>query len=105
MTVADDTRKAGVDVAAAAITPMLAGTTIDPHKVAETAVRAAANFLGREPLFRVERWKVEMPVATVKGISEKDARRLARDFEGTAWRSSVTVFADGREELTPWERV
>lgn len=103
MTTADDTRKAGVDVAAAAIAPILAGTTINPRQVAETAVRAAANFLGREALFTVARWKAELPVATVKGIAEADACRLARDFEGTAFRSTITVYADGREELGPWE--
>lgn len=105
MTLAQDARQAAVDVAAAAIAPILADTTIRAQDVAEAAVRAAANFLHREPLFTVPRWKVELPVATVKGISEADARRLARDFEGVPWRSTVTVYADGREELGPWVRI
>jgi hypothetical protein len=105
VTLADDTRRAGVDHAAATIAPLLAGTTLNPRLVAETAVRAAANFLGREALFTVPRWKAELPVATVKGISEADARRLARDFEGVAWQSTITVYADGREELGPWKWV
>jgi hypothetical protein len=105
MTLADDTRQAAVDVAAAALAPVLPDVTAeDRERAAETAVRAAANFLHREPLFAVERWKAELPVATVKGISETDARRLAAEYEGVAWRSTITVYADGREELGPWER-
>jgi hypothetical protein len=104
MTLADDTRRAAVDVAAAAIAPILAGTTLRPVDVAETALAAAGYpSLPAPELFTVERWRIVLPVATVKGISEADARRLAALCGGTAERSTVTLLDDGTELLGPWQ--
>lgn len=62
-------------------------------------VRAAAA------VATAERWKVQLPAGTLKGITEEDARRLGAEHHGVVWRSTVTLYADGSELLGAWERV
>jgi hypothetical protein len=50
-------------------------------------------------------YKVVIPAGTLKGISEADARRIAREHHGEVYRSTVTLYADGSELLGSWERV
>ncbi|MCW6008703.1 hypothetical protein K1W54_29775 [Micromonospora sp. CPCC 205371] len=56
-----------------------------------------------EVVAEAERWKVVIPAGTLKGIAEDDARRIAAEHHGTVWRSTVTLYADGGEYLSPWE--
>lgn len=51
-----------------------------------------------------ERWKVAIPAGSLKGIAELTARGIADKYGGTAWRQTVTLYADGGEYLSPWER-
>lgn len=72
--------------------------------VVELERRARAAERGGEVVAQVERWKVVIPAGTLKGITEADARRIAAEHDGTVWRSRVTLYADGGEYLSPWER-
>ena len=72
---------------------------------AALAALAAAGRLRAPVLFEVERWKVDLPQGSVKGIAESDARRLAAEHGGTASRSVVRLLTDGTEELDSWQKV
>jgi len=69
------------------------------------AALAAAGRLRAPVLFEVERWKVDLPQGSVKGIAESDARRLAAEHGGTASRSVVRLLTDEKEELDSWQKV
>jgi hypothetical protein len=69
---------------------------------AELTALAVAGRLVHAQLFAVERWKVDLPQGSIKGISEKDARHLAEQHGGTVSRSLVRLLTDGTEVLGPW---
>ena len=80
----------------------------DEYRLEARAVLAALAAAGRlraPVLFEVERWKVDLPQGSVKGIAESDARRLAAEHGGTASRSVVRLLTDEKEELDSWQKV
>lgn len=62
-----------------------------------------------EPHVSVERWKVDLPAGTMKGISRDDALELAEDGGGTAFRSTALLITGGPDEgteiLAPWRKI
>jgi hypothetical protein len=71
--------------------------------VVQLTTRAEAAERAGEAIAEADRWKVQLPNAAIKGISEQDARRIAEEHRGTVFRSTVTLYADGGEYLAPWE--
>lgn len=71
--------------------------------VVELDRRARAAERAGEVVATAERWKVQLPAGTVKGITEADTRRISAVQHGTVWRQKVTLYADGGEYLSPWE--
>lgn len=76
-----------------------AAAVVELDRRARNAERAG------EVVAEAERWKVVIPAGTLKGISEEDARRIAAEHGGGVWRSAVTLYVDGGEYLSPWERI
>ena len=105
----DDAIRRGLDLARAAeektLRAHLAGHPIEEWAAAVVALDALvrANQRAGEVVATTERWKVQLPAGTLKGITEADARRIAGEHHGAVYRSTITLYVDGGEYLSPWE--